>query len=206
MCEHTRKTWTLYLRGKDNFIDAFQVWLSRAEAESGYSMKILRADGGGEFISHKLRTFFEKRGISIKYAASYVHEENGLAKRGWHINVTMKDSMLIDSRLPNGFWTEAIETANYLQNRLPTKSKNHGEMIPEKAWTGRQQDFYHICIFGSLAFCNIPEEKRVKSDHRKVWEGILIGYSPDTSKHLHIWAPQTKQVVIASEPYIDESE
>ena len=27
MCEHTRKTWTLYLRGKNDFIDVFQVWL-----------------------------------------------------------------------------------------------------------------------------------------------------------------------------------
>lgn len=34
MCEHTRKTWTLYLRGKDDFIDAFQTWLPRVEAES----------------------------------------------------------------------------------------------------------------------------------------------------------------------------
>ena len=169
-------------------------------------MKILRADGGGEFISHKVRTFCEKRGISIKYAAPYVHEENGLAERGWRTIVTIKDSMLIDSGLPNGFWAEAMETANYLRNRLPTRSKNHGKMIPEEAWTGRQQDLHHIRIFGSLAFCNIPEEKRVKSDYQKVWEGILIGYSPDTSKHLRIWAPQTKQVVIASEPYIDESE
>ena len=169
-------------------------------------MKILKADGGGEFISHKLRTFCEKRGISIKHAAPYVHEENGLAERGWRTIVTMKDSILIDSGLPNGFWAEAMETANYLRNRLPTRSKNHGEMIPEEAWTGRRQDLHHICIFGSLAFCNIPEEKRVKSDHRKVWEGILIGYSPDTSKHLRIWAPQTKQVVNASKPYIDKSE
>ena len=194
------------MRRKDDFIDAFQAWLPRAEAESGCSMKILRADGGGEFISHKLRTFCEKRGILIKYAAPYVHEENGLAERGWRTIVTMKDSMLIDSGLPNGFWAEAMETANYLRNRLPTRSRTHGEMIPEEAWTGRQQNLHHICIFGSLAFCNIPEEKRVKSDHQKVWEGILIGYSPDTSKHFRIWAPQTKQVIIASEPYIDESE
>lgn len=67
MCEHTRKTWTLYLRGKDDFVDPFQAWLPRVEAESGCSMKILRADGGGEFISIKLRSFCEKRGIVIKY-------------------------------------------------------------------------------------------------------------------------------------------
>lgn len=50
--------------------------------------------------------------------------------------VTMKDSMLIDSGLSNGFWAKAMETANYLQNRLPTRSKTYSEMIPEEAWTG----------------------------------------------------------------------
>ena len=206
MCEHTRKTWTLYLQGKDDFVDAFQAWLPRVETESNCSMKVLRADGGGEFISAKLRTFCERRGIAIKYAAPYMHEENGLAERGWRTIVTMKDSMLIDSGLPNGFWAEAMETANYLRNRLPTKSRNHGEMIPEESWTGQRQNLQHVRIFGSLVLSNIPEEKRTKSDYQRVWQGILIGYSPDTTKHFRVWAPQTKQVVIASEPYIDESE
>ena len=66
-------------------------------------MKILRADGGRGFILHKLRTFCEKRGITIKYIALYMHKENELAKQGWQMILTIKDSMLIDSRLPNGF-------------------------------------------------------------------------------------------------------
>ena len=80
ICKHTQKTWTLYLRRKDDFIDAFQAWLPQVKAESGCSMKILRVDGGGEFILYKFRTFYEKRSILIKYAAPYMHEENGLAK------------------------------------------------------------------------------------------------------------------------------
>ena len=205
MCEHTWKTWTFYLRGKDNFVDAFQAWLPRVEAESECSLGTLRADGGGEFISTKLRLFCEKRGIAIKYAAPYMHEENGLAERGWRTIVTMKDSMLIDSGLPNNFWAEAMETASYLRNRLPTRSKNHGEVIPEESWTERRQSLGHVRIFGSLVLANIPEEKRTKSDNQKVWQGILIRYSPDTPKHFRVWAPQTKQVIIVSEPYIDES-
>lgn len=82
MCEHTRKTWNLYLRGKDDFVDTFQAWLARVEAESSCSMKILQADGWGEFISIKLKSFCEKRGIVIKYATLYVHKENGLPKEG----------------------------------------------------------------------------------------------------------------------------
>ena len=96
-------------------------------------MKTLRADSGGEFISIKLWQFCKKRGIAIKYAAPYVHKENNIAKRGWRTIVTMKDSLLIDSGLPNYFWAKAMETANYLRNRLPTKTKAHGEIIPKEA-------------------------------------------------------------------------
>ena len=77
-------------------------------------MKALRANGGGEFILIKLREFCNKKRIVIKYATPYLHEENSLTKRGWKTIVTMKDSLLIDSDLPNNFWAEAIKTSNYL--------------------------------------------------------------------------------------------
>lgn len=96
----------------------------------------------------------------------------------------MKDSLLIDSGPPNNFWAEAMETSNYLRNRLPTKSRNHGELIPEEAWTGKRQNLAHVRILGSLVLIDIPPEERSKSDFRKALEGILIGYSNDTTKHL----------------------
>lgn len=132
MCEHTRKTWILYLRSKDEFIDAFKTWLPRVETESKCKMGALRADGGGEFISINLKDFCKERGIQVRYATPYLHEENDLAERGWRTLVTIKDAILLDSGLPIDFWAEAMETANYLRNRLPTKSKAHGETIPEE--------------------------------------------------------------------------
>ena len=66
-----------------------------------------------------------------------MHEENGLAKRGWRIIVIMKDSMLIDSGFSNNFWAEAIEIADYLRIKLPIRSKNHGEVIPKESWIGQ---------------------------------------------------------------------
>lgn len=49
----------------------------------------------------------------------------------------MKDSILINNDLPNRFYAEVMETTNYLQNRLPIKSKNYSEMIPEKLCIGQ---------------------------------------------------------------------
>lgn len=45
----------------------------------------------------------------------------------------MKNSMLIDSRLPSGFWAKAIKTVNYFQNRLLTKTQNYDKIIFEDA-------------------------------------------------------------------------
>lgn len=95
--------WTLYLQAKDDFVDAFQAWLPRVKVKSRCSIKTLQADGVGKFILVKLKLFYKKRGIAIKYAAPYVYEENGLAKQGWHTIVTMKNTMLINSSFLNGF-------------------------------------------------------------------------------------------------------
>ena len=43
----TRKSWVVYLRSKDEFVDAFQTWLPVVENHCNKSMKALRTDGGG---------------------------------------------------------------------------------------------------------------------------------------------------------------
>ena len=49
----------------------------------------------------------------------------------------MKDSLLVDSSHPLEFWAEVIDTVNYLQNRLSTKSQRK-ELIPEEEWTNKK--------------------------------------------------------------------
>lgn len=90
--------------------------------------------------------------------------------------------------------------------QAPNKKQNYGEVISKKSWIGQRQNLQHIRLFGSLALSNIPAKKKTEFDYQKVWQGILVGYSPDTRKHFRIWAIQTKQIVIANELYIDKSE
>lgn len=61
-----------------------------------------------------------------------MYKENGLAKRRWKTIVIMKDTMYINSSLLNDFWIEVMKTANYLRNRLWTRSKNHNKLVSEE--------------------------------------------------------------------------
>lgn len=78
----------------------------------------------------------------------------------------MKDLLLIDSSLPVNFRAYAMNIANYLCNRLPTKYSSPA-FILEEVWTETKQNPEYICIFGSRVNTFIPNKKRIKADVQK---------------------------------------
>ena len=96
----------------------------------------------------------------------------------------MNDSILIDSGLLVNFWAEAMDKANYLHNYLPTK-RDGPTIIPKKVRINVKQNLKHVHIFESRVSTFIPMQKHLKSDIRKTWKGIFIGYI-ETIKHLKV--------------------
>ncbi|KAA6409267.1 MAG: hypothetical protein FRX48_06820 [Lasallia pustulata] len=113
----------------------------------------------------------------------------------------MKDSLLLDAKLPNIFWAEAMLTANELKNLLPASKR---DKVPNHTITGVQPSVAHLQIFGSVAYVHIPKEKRIKSDIRRTWTGIFLGYTESTKKY-RIWSPQQRSIHEMSSVTIDES-
>ena len=68
---------------------------------------------------------------------------NGVAKRR---NKTLKDmvrSMISYSNLPISLWGEALKTAAYILNRVPTKAT---AKTPYELWTGKKPSLKHLHI------------------------------------------------------------
>ena len=167
VCEKMWKLWILYLRSQNEFVDTFQIWFPRLENKSKCSLKTLCADGGGEFIFIKLRVFCKNRRIALKYVAPYIYKKNKIAEKRWQTIVIMKDSLLLDSRLPLDFWTDVIDTANYLQNRLPIKSQR-GEPISKKVWSDKQQNVSHLKVLGNFASIEIPKKSVIRPTSKRI--------------------------------------
>ena len=83
---------------KDEFFNIFKLLLLQAKSNSE-KLGCLQSDGGRKFIRIILKEFCNKGGIEIDYVISYIHEENGIAKRYWQTLSIIKDSLLIDSKL-----------------------------------------------------------------------------------------------------------
>ena len=52
----------------------------------------------------------------------------------------------------------------------------------------------HFRIFGSVAYCHIPDEKQSKLD-QTAEKGYLVGYS-ETSKAYRIYIPNNRNIVV----------
>lgn len=96
---------------------------------------------------------------------------NGVAERKNRSLIEMVRCMLNESKLPRYFWGEAINTANYLQNRMETKSANK---TPYELFYNKRPQMNNIELFGSKCFVKIPNVNRGKLDDSSK-QMILLG-------------------------------
>ena len=60
----------------------------------------------------------------------------------------MVKSMISHSSLPESLWGEALKTAAYIPNKVPTKAT---AKTPYELWTGRKPSLIHLQIWGCSA-------------------------------------------------------
>ena len=114
---------------------------------------------------------------------------NGVAERQ---NITLKDmvrSMISHSNLPISLWGEALKTASYILNRVPTKAT---AKTPYELWTGKKPSLKHLHICGCPAEARPYRPHENKLDSRTV-SCYFIGYS-ERSRGYKFYDPTTKSI------------
>lgn len=67
----SRKIWAYLLKRKSEVFEVFVKFKSLVEKQSGLCIKILRTDGGEEFVFDQFQVFCEKEGIVHEVAPPY---------------------------------------------------------------------------------------------------------------------------------------
>ena len=169
----TQGTWIYFLKTKDEVFCRFKEFKALVENLSGKKIKVLRLDNGGEYVDKDFTDFCAKEGIRRGWIAPCNLEQNGVAERKNRTIVEAARAMMCDQDMPKFLWAKACNTTVYVQNRTPHRAL--GKITPEKVFIGKTPEVSHFRIFGSLAYCRIPKEKRKKLD-QTAGKGYLAGY------------------------------
>ena len=103
----------------------------------------------------------------------------------------MVRSMRINTRLPQYLWSEALKTAVYILNRVPTKVV---PKTPFKLFKGWRPSLRHILIWGchSKVIIYNPQEKKL--DPRTI-SGFFIGYAERSKGYRFYFPSQSSRIV-----------
>ncbi|KAI7965816.1 hypothetical protein MJO29_001564 [Puccinia striiformis f. sp. tritici] len=166
----------------------------------GRSIKTLRTDNGGEFISKVLDSFLKAGGIEHEYAVPYEHHQNGQVERTNRTLSELTRSFLIHSKLPVTLWTHAMKHAAWVFNRV-VHADDH--MSPFEVVMKIKPSFAMLRVFGCRAYAHdIEHTKQIKARAAAV---IHVGIS-EVSNGWLLWDPSTNKVTRGSSVVFHEHE
>jgi transposase InsO family protein len=116
--DFSRFTWVFFLQDKSETQGTLKRFLRRAQNEFELKVKNIISDNGSEFKNLQVEEYLEEEGIKHEFSAPYTPQKNGVVERKNRTLIDMARTMLGEFRMPERFWSEAVNTACHTINRV----------------------------------------------------------------------------------------
>lgn len=193
----TRYRLALCLATKGEASSVLQRFAEEVYQKAGQWPAEWRIDGGTEF---SIFTGWAKSKLmTVNLSAPYAHEQNGVSEFTGHYLLQIARTMGIDAASPKELWTEALNTACYITNRLRRRNDDAPIIAWRKQLNMRTPDnatLSFLRTWYAKAYVHIPKEKRIQSQkmEARAWIGHLVGYEGDNGHIYRIYNPKTRRV------------
>ncbi len=117
--DYSRYSEVVCLSGKNEAAQAVINVIVEWQRQAMAKVKKIRTDRGTEFLGD-LKEYMRNKGIIHQTSVAYNPEQNGRAERLNRTLLERSRALLMEHGLPKNIWNEAIRTANYLRNLVPT--------------------------------------------------------------------------------------
>nr|GEW93121.1 hypothetical protein [Tanacetum cinerariifolium] len=109
------------LKHKREVFERFKVFKNEVENQLEKTIKALRSDRGGEYISEEFKDYLKACEIVQQLTPPYTPQHNCVSKRRNRTLLDMVRSMMNLTTLSLSFWDYALESATRILNTVPTK-------------------------------------------------------------------------------------
>jgi len=192
--DYSRYGWVIFIDSKEKVFDAFATWYKKILNIFNKTIKYIKSDNGPEFINKLFKEYLDKNGIIHQDTVAYTPQQNGRVERLHGTLISWARAMLEDAKLSRRFWEDAVNTANYIRNRLPHKGINN--KIPYEMLFKQKVNYNNFKVFGCQVFYYIPKQFRKKYDNTTS-QGIFLGYHETNNTAYRIYDTDKNKVIIS---------
>ncbi|KAK9003876.1 hypothetical protein V6N11_018772 [Hibiscus sabdariffa] len=172
--DFSRYGYIYLMRHKSEALERFKEFKNEVQNQHGKSIKALRSDQGGEYLSQDFDELLKECGIVSQLTPPGTPQWNGVSERRNRTLLDMVRSMMSHTDLPTSFWGYALETAAFTLNRVPSKSV---QKTPHEMWTGRRPNMSFMKIWGCKAYVKHQMSTKLES---KLGKCTFVGYPKET--------------------------
>ncbi|KAJ9548119.1 hypothetical protein OSB04_020662 [Centaurea solstitialis] len=171
--DYTRYTWVFLMKRRSDFFLVYSNFRALIQTQHSAVIKCFRCDLGREYTSNDFTLLLASDGTIHQSSCTDTPQQNGVAERKHRHLVETARSLLLSSGVPSVFWGEALLTATYLINRIPTA--HNSSLSPFEKLYGESHDYSFLRVFGCTCFVLRPHVERNKLSSRSAL-CVFLGY------------------------------
>ncbi|KAF3772825.1 Retrovirus-related Pol polyprotein from transposon TNT 1-94 [Nymphaea thermarum] len=118
--DHSRVSWVFLMKKKSEVGPVIKNFINEILTQFDTCVKTVRSDNALEFCASSLEQFFRDKGIIHQTSCVYTSQQNGVAERKHCHILDVARTIIIHSHVPHSYWGDAVLTACYLINRMPS--------------------------------------------------------------------------------------
>nr|GEW34959.1 retrotransposon protein, putative, Ty1-copia subclass [Tanacetum cinerariifolium] len=200
--DFSRYGYVYLLKHKHEVFETFKVFQKEVENQLGKTIKSLRSDRGGEYMSQEFLDHLKDHRIIAHRTPPYTPQHNDVSERRNRTLLDMVRSMTSQTTPPKSFWDYALETAARILNMVPTKKV---EKTPYEVWHGKVPKLSYLKVWGCEALVKRDTlTKPDKLEPRSI-KCIFVGYPKETMGYSFYYPPENKVIVARNAKFLENS-
>jgi len=112
------------MKDRSELLSIFTSFLHEIKNQLGRVIKILRSDNAKEYFSSALSAVLISHGILHQSTCPHTPQQNGIAEKKNRHLVEIARTLLLGAHIPVHQWGDALLTACFLINRMPSSSQS----------------------------------------------------------------------------------
>ncbi|GJS05816.1 retrotransposon protein, putative, ty1-copia subclass [Tanacetum coccineum] len=200
--DFSRYCYVYLLKHKHEVFETFKMFQKEVENQLGKTIKSLRYDRGGEYISQEFLDHLKEHGIIAHRTPPYTPQHNGVSERRNKTILDMVRSIMSQTTLPKSFWDYTLESAARILNIVQTKKV---ERILYEVWYGQAPKLSYLKVWGCKALVKRDTlTKPDKLEPRSI-KCIFVGYPKETMGYSFYYPPENKVFVARNAEFFENS-
>ena len=194
--DYSRCTWLFLMKNRVELYSIFQKFYVEILTQFHISIRVLRSDNAKEYFSAPFISFMSQHGILHQSSCAHTPQQNGVVERKNRHLIETARTLLLHYYVPFRFWEDAILTACYLINRMPS-SVLHDQIPHSLLFLDQPLYFLPHHVFGCTSFVHSLTLGQDKLS-AKATKCIFLGYSR-LQKGYRCYSPQNHRYFLSDD-------